>query len=504
MANKSHGCVHLVNAGPCDIVFLTRQGEEVLKRADVVLCDPAVSTEVLRLAPQQAEGIAVDEWLSRQGKSREKLADYMAKKAQAGKQVIHLSGGAVSGQLAEAIARKGVPMQLVPGVSLPEALARIAGIPLLHESLSRGYTLLVEPDASQVATAWSRGSSLLGTLVVDTHLDRVAGIVDALLHSGHAGDTPAALIQWGLSAPRKVRWAQLADFSPPEHDPDPMTRVVLVVGEVVRLGAAISGSIPRSLAGQTVVVTRARDQAEQLARALRDRGSEVLQIPVIKIGQPTETMPLAEALVGLNGYDWIVFTSVNGVAQFFHYFFKRFKDMRDIGGVRIAAVGPGTAERIAELHLQVDVIPVDFTATHVAKAMGEFESMQNRRVLLLRAEAANPDLPKHLEELGAIVDDVACYRTEGETSGSERESAQLQAQGADWVTFTSGSTVNHFHSRFDLRALRDKFPGLRIASIGPETSHALNMLGITPQIEAQPHTIEGLVTAIESAVATAR
>jgi uroporphyrinogen III methyltransferase / synthase len=140
----------------------------------------------------------------------------------------------------------------------------------------------------------------------------------------------------------------------------------------------------------------------------------------------------------------------------------------------------------------------------VAQAMGEFESLDNRRILLLRAEVANPELPKRLEGLGAIVDDVACYRTEGETAGSEKESEQLRTWGADWVTFTSGSTVEHFHNRFDLPELRKKFPQLRIASIGPETSRVLKTLGITPEIEANPHTIEGLVAAIETAVAAAR
>jgi uroporphyrinogen III methyltransferase / synthase len=502
MATRDNGCVYLVNAGPGDLVFLTRQGEDALRRADVVVCDPEVSSDVARLAPAGAELIAPENWPGDPGKSSKKLRAFMVKKALGGKHVAVLSAGTIAGELAQALADERVRIELVPGVSVPEAVARLAGFPLVHAGMSPGYTLIVDPVEPGLGEVdWPHQASLPGTLVVDTRLDRVPHIIEAVRSSGRSLDTPAALIRWGAAAAGKVRTGRLADLGQPEAKTEMGSRVALVVGEVVRLGTAMSQAISRGLAGQTLVVTRARHQAEQLARPLRDHGGQVLNIPVIKIGHPTEHLPLAEALVSLNGYDWIVFTSANGVTQFFHYFFKKYKDMRDIGGVRIAAVGPGTAERITELHLQVDVTPEDFTAVQVALAMRKFESLDNRRILLLRAELANPELPRKLESLGAIVDDIACYRTEGETTGSEKESEQLRTYGADWVTFTSGSTVEHFHSRFDLPGLRRKFPQLRVASIGPEASQALKTLGITPEIEARPHTIEGLVSAIEAAVA---
>src|SRR6185369_15891241 len=179
---------------------------------------------------------------------------------------------------------------------------------------------------------------------------------------------------------------------------------------------------------------------------------------------------LIDALLELNSYDWLVFTSPNGVTKFFEYFFKQFHDTRDLGGARIAAVGPATANKLKELHLQVDLMPDEALASSIAEDFRNFESIENLKICLLRAEVANQELPKALEDLGAIVDDVACYKTVPETKDLTGAAAKLLEGGADWVTFTSSSTVEHFHARFDLPALLKKFPQLKTASIGPETS----------------------------------
>jgi uroporphyrinogen III methyltransferase/synthase len=251
---------------------------------------------------------------------------------------------------------------------------------------------------------------------------------------------------------------------------------------------------------QRIVVTRTRDQASQLSRQLLERGAEVLEIPTIKTIPPNRHEGIVEALGGLNAYDWIVFTSPNGVSWFFDYFFKKFQDLRDIGGVRIAAVGPATAAKLKELHLQVDLMPLEYLATGIVDALAAFESLENLRILLPRAQVANADLPKLLEDKGAIVDDIACYQTVPETEDLTGGAAKMLAEGTDWITFTSSSTVENFHARFDLPALLRQFPQTRTGSIGPETSKTLASLGIKPSVEASTHTIEGLVKALESAV----
>jgi uroporphyrinogen III methyltransferase/synthase len=201
----------------------------------------------------------------------------------------------------------------------------------------------------------------------------------------------------------------------------------------------------------------------------------------------------------LHSYDWLVFTSPNGVTTFFEYFFKHFHDLRDIGGVRIAAVGPATAQKLKDLHLQVDVMPNEALASEVAEAFKEYESIENLRICLLRAEVANPELPAALQAIGAIVDDIACYKTVPETEDNEGTLALLQESGADWLTFTSASTVEHLHARADLPALVQEFPEMKIASIGPETSKALTALNLKPAVEAKLHTTDGLIQAILAA-----
>jgi uroporphyrinogen III methyltransferase/synthase len=269
---------------------------------------------------------------------------------------------------------------------------------------------------------------------------------------------------------------------------------------VVKLRSKLNWFENRPLFGQRIVVTRTREQASHLSRQLLERGADVLEIPTIKIIPPTRQEGILEALGGLNAYDWIVFTSPNGVSSFFEYFFKKFQDMRDIGGVRIAAVGPATAAKLKELHLQVDLMPVEYVATGIADALAAYQSLENLRILLPRAEVANADLPKLLEDKGAIVDDIPCYQTVPETEDLTGAAAKMLSEGADWITFSSSSTVENFHARFDLPALLRQFPLTRTGSIGPETSKSLVALGIKPSVEARPHTIEGLVKALESAV----
>jgi uroporphyrinogen III methyltransferase/synthase len=202
---------------------------------------------------------------------------------------------------------------------------------------------------------------------------------------------------------------------------------------------------------------------------------------------------MIEAIAGLGEYDWIVFSSANGVTAFFDALLAAFDDIRVLGNLRIAAVGPATAARLKELHLRVDAMPAQYLGRNIAAAITEKESLENLRVLVARAQVAHPDLCRELENHGAIVDDVAFYQTTADTSDLGGTRSLLEEGGADWVTFTSGSTVEHFHDRFNLPGLIARHPQLRLASIGPETTRALAELKLRAAVEADPHTIEGLI-----------
>jgi uroporphyrinogen III methyltransferase/synthase len=315
-------------------------------------------------------------------------------------------------------------------------------------------------------------------------------------------NTPVAMIRWGTTGRQQTIEGTLktiadvverAQFKPP---------ALTVIGDVVRLRPKLNWFEKRPLFGRRIVVTRTRAQAGQLSRQLLERGADVLEIPVIRIQPPTERLALADALLELNSYDWLIFTSPNGVAAFFEYFFKAFDDMRDIGGVRIAAVGPATAAKLQELHLKVDLTPPESIASAIAGALANYQSIENLKILLLRAEVAGKELPQKLEELGAIVDDIACYKTAPETEDRNGAVARLWKGGADWITFASGSAVENFHARINLNQLLTQHPRLQFASIGPETTKALLALGLSPALEAREHTMPGLVKALEKAART--
>jgi len=326
--------------------------------------------------------------------------------------------------------------------------------------------------------------------------DRIGHIAQNLISQGMPPKTPIAMVRWGTTGRQQSIEGTLENIGEVAAREKIAPPTVAVIGDVVKLRDKLNWFEKRPLFGQRVVVTRSREQAGKLANRLSELGADVIEIPTIKFEPPTKREDLIDALLELNSYDWLVFTSANGVTQFFEYFFRQYHDMRDLGGARIAAVGPATANKLKELHLQVDLMPDEATAAHIAEAFAEYETIENLKVCLLRAEVANPDLPKELESLGAIVDDIALYKTAPETEDPGGAAARLKETGADWILFTSASTVEHFHGRFDLPSLTKHFHGLKLASIGPETSKALSALNLEPTIEADEHSVDGLIEAL--------
>ncbi len=382
------------------------------------------------------------------------------------------------------------------------AVPGYAGVPLTRRGLCSRLTLITgheDPAKEEATIDWAQVAKTPGTKVIMMGTDRIGQIAQKLVAHGMAATTPVAMVQWGTTGRQQSVAATLATIAEAAARQKLGPPTVAVIGNVVNLRGKLNWFERRPLFGQRMVVTRTREQAAELARRLQEHGAQVLEVPTIRLEPPTRREDLVDALLELNSYDWLVFTSPNGVSKFFEYFFKQFHDMRDIGGVRIAAVGPATANRLKELHLQVDLMPDEALAVNIAEAFAGFESIENLRICLLRAEAANKELPQALEALGAIVDDVACYRTVPETEDPTGAAASLLEKGADWLTFTSASTVQHFHARFDLPALLGKFPQLKTATIGPETSKAIAALGLKPTLEAKQHTIDGLVEVLLAA-----
>jgi uroporphyrinogen III methyltransferase/synthase len=501
---KSKGTVYLVGAGPGDAGLLTLRGAELLRSADVVICDVLVNPELLRLVPASAEIIARGNHKRDGGLTQEQLTALMIARAREGKNVVRLKGGdpfifGRGGEEAEALAAEKIPFVVVPGVSSVVAAANYAGIPLTHRAHCSSFTVFTgHSDSADPSTAlrYEQIAKIPGTKVVLMGMDNLADWTKALIAHGMSPATPVAVVQRGTTGRQKSVAGTLATIAKLAAQEKIAPPAITIVGDVVKLRGKLNWFEQLPLFGKRIVVTRAYLQADKFSKKLAALGAEVLELPAVKSETPDRKEDFIDALLALNSYDWLVFTSVNGVATFFEFFFRQFHDLRDIGGAKIAAVGPATAAKLREFHLQVDLMPKEFVGRKIAGALAKHSSIENTKICLLRAEKANPDLPRALEELGAIVDDVGVYKTVMETEDAFGVAEDFRQQGADWLTFTSGSTVEFFHARFDLPKLSKQFPKMKIASIGPETSKAIAALGLQPAVEAKEHTTDGLMTAL--------
>ncbi|MGD1086005.1 MAG: uroporphyrinogen-III C-methyltransferase [Verrucomicrobiota bacterium] len=499
--------VYLIGAGPGNAGLMTLRGAELLGRAEVVVYDALIHGDILRLAPPDAEMIYAGKRSSVHAMPQEQLNQLLVDKARAGIIVVRLKGGdpyvfGRGGEEAAALAAAKIPFEVVPGVSSFVAAPSYAGIPVTHRDFCSSFTVFTgheDPAKNEPGVDWARAAKIPGTKIILMAVTRIREISRELMANGMDESTPVAMVRWGTTGRQQSIVGTLktiadvverANFKPP---------AVTIIGDVVKLRPKLDwfGKLP--LFGRRIVVTRSREQASQLSRQLLERGADVLEIPTIRIAPPTDHRAVADALLELNAYDWLIFTSPNGVTAFFEFFFKAFEDMRDIGGVRIAAVGPATAAKLRALHLKVDLMPPEYIASGIADALVKYESIENLKILLLRAEVAGRELPQKLEDLGAIVDDIACYKTVPETEDRNGAAARLREEGADWITFASASSVENFHARINLNELLTQFPQIKLASIGPETSKAVVALGLKPALEAKEHTIEGLVKALEKA-----
>ena len=501
---KSTGIVYLVGAGPGDAGLLTLRGAELLRRADVVICDVLVNVELLHHAPESAEIITRGNHKRDGGLTQDQLTELMITRARAGKLVVRLKGGdpfvfGRGGEEAERLAAEKIPFEVVPGVSAVMAAANYAGIPLTHRAYCSSFTVFTGRGNSEKAPtrlSYEQIAKIPGTKVVLMGMDNLDEWTRSLITNGLPKETPVAMIHRGTTGRQKSVAGTLATIARLAAQEKIGPPAITILGEVVTLRSKLNWFESKPLFGQRIVITRRREQAGNFAARLAELGADVLEVPTIKLTHPTERDAIIDCLLELNSYDWIVFTSANGVTAFFDLFFKRFQDLRDLGGARIAAVGPATAAKLRELHLQVDLQPEEFIGSKIAAAFKKYQDIDNVKIALLRAEVANRELPDALQELGAIVDDIAIYKTVPETEDRTGATARLLAEGADWVTFTSSSTVEHFHTRFDLPRLAKQFPQLKLASIGPETTKAMSRLGLKPTLEAKEHTTDGLLAAL--------
>jgi uroporphyrinogen III methyltransferase / synthase len=502
MESKSkgkNGKVYLVGAGPGDLGLVTLRAKECIEEANVIVYDHLANPEMLGWARDDAEIIYAGKRASEHSLSQQEINALLVEKAREGKQVVRLKGGDpfVFGRGAEeakVVVNAGIEFEIVPGITSAIAGPAYAGIPVTHRAENSHVTFFTgheDPAKTESAIDYAALAKLGGTQVMLMGVERLEPITREMLKQGVREDLPVALVRWATTGRQETLTGTLRNIAQRALDRGFEAPVVAVFGEVVALRESLNWYEKRPLSGKRIVVTRTRRQASALSSKLRALGADVLELPTIRIEPPTDLRAFAELVQDAHIYDWIVFTSANGVEAFFEIFFKLYDDAREIGGARIATIGPTTAQRVKDFHLHVDLQPDEFIAESVVREFRKQGNVENLRILLVRAEKARDVLAKELSTLGAIVDEGFAYRTVPETRHTTGARRQLLEEGADLITFTSSSTVENF------LALGLPWPkGMQIASIGPITSKTARDRGLKIDIEACRHDIDGLVEAI--------
>ncbi len=492
------GICYLVGAGPGDLGLVTLRAKELIERADVLVYDALANPELLKWTKAGCEKINVGKRAKDHALSQEETNALIVTKTKEGKSVVRLKGGdpmifGRGGEEAAELAKASVPFEIVPGISSTIAGPAYAGIPVTHRDHNTQLTIFTgheDPTKGFSTVDYAQLAKAPGTKVFVMGVARLREISSSFISNGADSDTPIALTQWATTGAQKTivgTLSNIADIAEAENFGSP---AVAVIGSVVNERKTINWFEKRPLFGKRIVVTRTREQAGELSKALADLGADVIELPTIRIEHPEDRQSFAELVTHAHEYDWLVFTSPNGVERFFDAFYATYPDARSLGNPRIAAIGTGTANKIRDYRFAVDLIPEKFVAEGLIDAFKK-DSIENLTMLWVKAAESRDVIYDGLTKLGAIVDECIAYRTVPETGDPTGAKARLAEQGADLITFTSGSTADHFF------ALGLDWPEDCVAgSIGPVTSEALRKHGQPPAFEASPHDIPGLTAAI--------
>ena len=485
--------VYLVGAGPGDPDLITVKGRSVLEQAEVVLHDHLANEELLRLAPPQAELIYVGKKKAEHARTQEEICEIMIDRARRGLRVVRLKGGdpfifGRGGEEAEALADAGIPFEVVPGVTSPLGIAAYTGVPLTHRDHTSVVTFVTGHDVTRID--WDRVGHA-ETLVIFMGLTTFGLIAREIMSRGRSPETPAMAVRWGTRADQETVCGTLATLAELIQRSAMKPPATIIVGEVVRLRDKLDwyGRLP--LFGKRIVVTRARNQAGALGAKLRALGAGVIEMPTIEIMPAADFGALDRAVRDLDSYDWLIFTSANGVQYFIERLDQSGRDLRSIRA-RIGVIGEATRKAIESLHLKADLMGEEFVAESLVESFRSIV-LHGNRILLPRAAVSRDILPESLRERGACVDVVEAYQTVV-PEGAARQAAEVfgNPRKVDWITFTSSSTVQNFVRIAGADVLR----GVKVASIGPVTTATAKRLGVAVSSEASVYTTDGLIQAI--------
>ncbi len=480
--------VYLVGAGAGDVGLLTLRACELLQAADVVIYDRLADDAILNFCAG-AKKIYVGKAAGEHTLKQTEINQLLVEEARQNGVVVRLKGGdpfvfGRGGEEALYLRENGLPFEIVPGVTSAVAVPAYAGIPVTHRGIATSFAVVTgheDPTKPESTINWSKLSTAVDTLIFLMGVANLPQIVAKLIEYGRPPETPAALICWGTKPAQEVFVTTLAEAPNVKIAPP----AIFVVGEVVNLRERLKWFENRPLFGKRILVTRARSQASKLSSELRSLGAEVVECPTIRIAPPSDDFRMLDtAIENLRGFDWTIFTSANGVEQFFARLKLHELDSRALN--KVAAIGSATAEKLSGYGIIADVVPKNFVAESLAESLKDL--VGGKKVLLARAQEARDVLPDMLKTFGAAVTIAPAYRTLAETP------AQIAFDALDLITFTSSSTVKNFVAAYGVEPLK-KIPS---AAIGTITAQTLKDFGITPAVIAKEFTIGGLVAAVKN------
>lgn len=499
------GKVYLVGAGPGDPGLVTIKGLECLARADLVLYDGLVNPLILLSARGHAERTCRSEDPGDRGRWQEEINARLIAAAREGKTVVRLKGGdpfvfGRGGEEAAALAKANVPFEIVPGVTAAVAASAYAGISLTHRDFASAVAFVTgheDPRKAEGSLDYQALAAFPGTLVFYMGLNRLAQITRALVAAGKPPQTPAAVVSRATTPAQVTLCGTLADLAHKADEAKLHAPSVIIVGECVRQRETIGWFEKKPLFGKRIVISRPASQAASVVARLFDLGAQPILAPTIEILPPEEWQEVDRQLARLHDFDWIVFTSVNGVNFFFNRLWETGGDLRRLGNAKIAAIGEGTAQALAAFHLRADLVPDSFRAEALAEALQPH--VAGKRVLWARASRGRDVLPTELRASGAQLEELIVYRNIDVERLDPDVLRALETGDVDWVCLSSPSMARAFH-RFLSSAARERLgKPVRVASISPVTSAAVRELGLPVDAEATTYTWEGIFAAVVAA-----
>ncbi len=502
--NTKKGIVYLVGAGPGDPDLITVKGLRCIQTADVLIYDYLAAKAFLNRVQNNCECIYVGKKGGDHTLSQDGINDLIVEKAAAGKVVTRLKGGdpfifGRGGEEAEVLVAAGIPFEIVPGVTSAIAAPAYAGIPLTHREFTSTLAFVTgheDPTKETSGIDWPSLARGIGTLVFFMGVKNLPHIVDRLIRNGRAAETPVALVRWGTTPRHRTVTGTLQNIVARAQTAGMKAPAIIVVGKVVELRDTLQWFEKRPLLGKRIVITRARAQASDLVRKLTEMGADCLECPTIEVVAPDSWKPLDQSIDNIKQYDWLVFTSVNGVRYFFERLFKKGLDARVLGNMGTAAIGPATEQALLQYGITTDILPQTYQAESVVEAFSR-EKLKGRKVLLPRAKEARAVLPEELRRMGAHVDEVTAYRTVQATDNRNTLIEDLKNGKIDMVTFTSSSTAKNFKALLP-DGDQEWLNHVTVASIGPITAETAQSLGFVSTVVADTFTIDGLCNAILS------